>query len=232
MSAARSKETQNALRDLFSGKPELRERALLCVPAEDREIVRQLAKERQNAMLLIDVMLADLRFASGSMRKDFQNQFWRRTAIRALASTIDGSIYALKQVALASAQLTRTALSDDETEFLSEKPLSPLRRKPRLPPFREHFKQAFKLFAKAHGGTCRTDFGLKDFDALCETFELRHRVTHPKTFMTFGVNDDETNRAGAAIDWFYEELRKLFAACDCALDARSAALDPKSAEPS
>jgi len=223
MSASKSKETERLLHDLFSGKPKLRERALLAVNAKDREKVRHLARVRQDAKFLVDVMLSDLGRASGSIRKDFSSQFWRRTTIRALAATVDGIIFALKQVALASAQLTGRPLSNGDAEFLAEKSLSPS-GKVRMPPFRDHFKQAFKLFAKAHGTTCPTDFGLKGFDALCETVELRHRVTHPKSFMTFCVSDDETKRAGVAIDWLSRELTQL-------LEASHSALGPKLAPP-
>jgi hypothetical protein len=219
MSVAKSKETERSLHDLFSGKPALRERALLAVDAKDREKVRHVAKVRQNAKLLVDVMLSDLGHASGSMHKDFSSQFWRRSAIRALAAAVDGIIFALKQVALASAQLTGRPLTDADAEFLAEKSSLPS-GKVRMPPFRDHFKHAFKLFAKAHGTTCPTDFGVKGFDALCQTFELRHRVTHPKSFMTFRVDDNETKRAGVAIDWLYRELTQL-------LETSHSALGPK-----
>ena len=52
MTGPKSNETERLLRELFSGKPKLRERALLAVDAKDRNKVRHLAKVRQDAMLV------------------------------------------------------------------------------------------------------------------------------------------------------------------------------------
>ncbi len=158
---------------------------------------------------MIGVSFADLGAASGELRKNYTSQFWRRTAIRALAATVDGIIFGVKQLALASAGLIGTPLDDKEKEFLSEQPISSKRKKVRFLPFRDNFEQTFKLLAKVHRTSCYTNFSGKGFDALCRTFELRHRVMHPKSFMTFCVQDDETKRAGDAIDWRHRELQRL-----------------------
>ena len=129
-----------------------------------------------------------------------------------LAAAVDGIIFSLKQLALASVGLVGTPLDDNEKEFLSEQPSSSKRKKVRFLPFRANFEQTFKLFAKVYRTSCTTDFSDKGFVALCETFELRHRVMHPKSFMTFGVQDDETKRAGEAIDWLHQELQRLLGA--------------------
>ena len=213
----KSQQTEILLQQLFSGNSELRERALLAVAAHERDGVREVVKVREDAVPLLGAMMADLGLASGELRKHYASQFWRRTAIRALAATVDGSVFGLKRLALATAGLTGASLTTEEMDFLREQQISPPGGKVRLPGFRENFKQTFKLFAKVHGISCSTDFGPKGFVALCQTFELRHRVTHPKSSLLFCVQDDETKRAGEAMAWLSCEINRLLNDCQNSL---------------
>ena len=201
--------TERLLKELFSGKSTLRERALLSVACEDRQGAREVVKVRQDFELLIQILYSDLGHASGEMRKNPSSQFWRREAIRILTATIDGIVFSLKKVTLAIAGMNKTMLSYDETEFLRERSLQDENKKVRLPPFRDNLKRLFKLFAKVQGMNCPTDFGGKGFDDLCQTYELRHRIMHPKSFLTYCVQDAERKRAGNAIDWLAQELQHL-----------------------
>lgn len=207
---------------LFSGDSELRERALLAVAPKERDRVREIVKVREDAEPLLGTMMADLGTASGELRKNYASQFWRRTAIRALAATVDGIVFSLKRLALATADLIETELKTEEKDFLREQQSSPAGGKVRLPGFRDNFKRTFKTFARVHRISCATDFGQEGFEALCQTFELRHRVTHPKSTTTFFVQDDETKRAGEAIDWLSRELQRLLGDCHDSLGKTSA----------
>ena len=221
MNTKESQRSEVLLQQLIGGNSDLRNRALRSVVPKDRERVREILKIRKDADLLIDVLFADLGTASRELRKNYTSQFWRRTAIRALAATVDGIIFSLKQLALATASLIGTSLDEKEREFLSERPISSKRKKVRFLPFRDNLEQTFKLFAKVHGASCCADFADRGFDALCQTFELRHRVMHPKSFMTFGVRDIETRRAGEAIVWLHQELQRLLGASHDALSKRT-----------
>jgi hypothetical protein len=161
--------------------------------------------------------MADLGSASGELRKNYASQFWRRTAIRSLAATVDGIVFSLKRLALATAGLIRTELKAEELDFLREQQISPTGGKVRLPGFRDNFKRTFKIFARVHRISCSTDFGQKGFEELCQTFEIRHRVTHPKSSVTFCVQDNETKRADKAIEWLSCELQRLLGDCHCSL---------------
>lgn len=220
MTTPKSQNTALLLRQLFSGDAVLRDQALLSVAPHEREAVRELVAVRQEAELLFQAMRADMASASAELRNDFNNQFRRRTAIRTLAATVDGTIFVLKQLALASARVTGARLDTDKIQFLQERQISPELGKVRLPGFRDNFKRTFKLFAEVHGIPCPTDFGREGFEFLCATFELRHRVTHPKLFTAFFVQDEETERAGLAIDWLNRELYRLLDACRDALGKR------------
>src|SRR5207237_601068 len=93
-------------------------------------------------------------------------------------------------------------------------------KRPRFLAFKENFKKTFKLFAEVYGVACPTNFRTSGFQALCGTFASRDRVIHPKSFNTFLITDEETKRAGVAMQWLYEELTGLLHTCSRDLDKR------------
>jgi hypothetical protein len=201
---------ENSLRKLLEGNHIEREQLISIHRPEMQEQMRGLIKAKQNADNLFQILFSDLSFSSGEMRRNPDSQFWRRTTIRALAATLDGIIYCLKQTALTTGTMAGFNFNDEEKFFLSEEaPKSKSEKKLKLPPFRDNIKQTFKLFAKIYKIPCPTDFGQDGFEALCETYELRHRLIHPKSYMTFCVSDEEKVRAGKAIAWLDSEIRKL-----------------------
>jgi hypothetical protein len=226
MNAPESPNIQLVLQQLFSGDTVQLEKALRSFRSEDWEGIRELVMVQHDVNLFITALQTDLTSASGELRNDFSSQFRRRAAIRALAATVDGIIFSFKRIALSSAVLTGTQFDQDEVEFLLEQRILPAAGKQRLPSFRENFKTTFKLFAKAHGTSCPTDFGREGFEAFCATFELRNRVTHPKSFAAFTVRDDETKRAGIAIEWLGGEFSRLLQVCDHAVGNRSLSPQP------
>ena len=201
---------ENSLRKLFEGNHIEREQVISVQHPEMREQMRDLIKAKQNADKLFQILFSDLSHSSGEMKRNPGDQFWRRSTIRAFASALDGIIYCLKQTAITTATMAGFKFTDDELFFLSEEaPESKSGKKPRLPSFRENIKQTFKLFSKTCKISCPTDFGQDGFEALCETYELRHRLMHPKSYMTFCVTDAEKVRAGLAIGWLDSEIQKL-----------------------
>lgn len=146
-------------------------------------------------------------------------RLWRRTTIRTLAAALDGIIFCLKQTALVTGPMNGFKFSEKESFFLSEETIeSATGKKQKLPSFRENLKDTFKLFAKTNKISCPTDFNQDGFAALCETYELRHRLVHPKSFMTFCVNDHEKKRAGEAVYWLNNEIKNLFDASSRGLE--------------
>jgi hypothetical protein len=180
--------------------------------------LRNLLKAKGNADKLFAIMFSDLKHASSEMKSHPNDQFWRRTTIRALAATLDGIVFCLKQTALATGPMTGFKFSDEDLVFLSEEVVAPTAgKKPKFPSFRENLKQTFKLFSKIYKIPCPTNFNADGFAALCATYELRNRLVHPKSYITFCVSTDEKERAGDAIDWLDNEIRKLLDTCSLSL---------------
>ncbi|MGA2242511.1 MAG: hypothetical protein ABSH11_10820 [Verrucomicrobiota bacterium] len=207
------------LRKVFSSDQDEREQVITLLDPKIQQDARNLIKVRRDFQLLIPVLMSDLGHASCEMNENPGDQFWRRMAIRALAATLDGMMFSLKQLTLGAGKMTGFTFSDEELFLLNEgKTESKGTKKGRLPGFRDNIKQTFKLFARVNRVPCPTDFGQSGFEALCETYELRHRLMHPKSFMNFCVNDEEKKKAGDAIRWLAEEGQKLLAASSQSLD--------------
>jgi hypothetical protein len=213
----KSKQTpaqETSLRKYFYGNQVEREEVISVQRPEMQELMRDLNKVKQNTVNLFSILFSDLSHTSGKMRTNPDDQFWRRMTIRALAAGVDGIVYCLKQNALIGGKISGYKFNDGEFIFLSEESIdTKTGKKPRLPVFRENMKQMFNLFYKIHNISCPTDFGHVGFNALCETYELRHRLMHPKSFFTFCVNDEEKRKAGEAVAWLNEEIKKLLDSC-------------------
>jgi hypothetical protein len=203
---------ERSLRKLFDGNHLDREHIISLQPAAMREPMRKLFKAKVNADQLFSILFSDLSHASGEMKSHPGDQFWRRTTIRALAVTLDGIMFCLKDTTLATGSFAGYNFSDGEVEFLTET-MQKSGKKPKFLPFRENLKETFKLFSKVHNARCGTDFQQDGFAALCETYELRNRLVHLKSAMTFYVSDKEKSKAGEAIKWLDAEIRNLFDAC-------------------
>jgi hypothetical protein len=210
---------ETSLRKLFSGNQAEREQVISIHRPEMQGQMRNLMKAKGNCDKLFAIMFSDLKQASGEMKAHPGDQFWRRTTIRALAATLDGIVFCLKQTALATGPMNGFKFSEKELFFLSEEASEPIiGKKPKLPSFRENLKDTFKLFAKTNKISCPTDFNQDGFTALCETYELRHRLVHPKSYMTFCVSDQEKQRAGEAVYWLNNEIKELLDACSRSLE--------------
>ena len=209
---------ETSLNKLFSGNHVDREQVVSIHQPQAQEQLRALLKAKGNADKLFAILFSDLKHASSEMKAHPGDQFWRRTTIRTVAATLDGIVFCLKQTAHATGPMNGFIPSGEELFFLTEEITGPATgKKPKLLGFRENIKRTFKLFAAVYRIPCPTDFGHSGFAALCETYELRHRLMHPKSFMTFYVSDDEKERAGEAIQWLDNEIMRLFDSCSAAL---------------
>lgn len=207
-----------SLRKLFDGNHLEREQVISLHSPKMQEQMRRLIQVKGNSDKLISILFGDLSKATGAMKANPSDQFWRRTAIRTLAATLDGLIYSLKQNALVAGPMNEISLTKEEQLFLSEETgKGESGRRPKLPGFRENLKQTFKLFARVHSAECTTDFGHAGFTCLCETYELRHSLMHPKSFMSFCVTDKQKQNAAGGILWLHVEAQNLIESCGTAL---------------
>jgi hypothetical protein len=204
---------EESLRKLLTGNHLEREQVISIHPPEMRLKIRKFIKVRGDTDKLFDILLSDLARAGRMVREKADDQFLRRMTIRCFAAAVDGIIYGLKQTALASAEFSGRTFSDNELILLREEAIEPKGKRPPIPAFQKNIKQTFTLIAKAYGISCPTNFDQDGFSALCETYNLRNRLMHPKSFMTIGVTDEEKQRCSDAAAWLNLELNRLFETC-------------------
>jgi len=205
-------ETTEKLRslNLFSDDSTVREAAISLLPKNAQEQIRKFLTRSVYANKLKEILMADLCRSGQELRKNRDDQFWLRITVRTLAATIDGIIFILKEMAHSSAEFNGLKLNDDDEKFLLERkaPL-PKGEKPKFKSFNENFKETFKIYARLAGFPCPTDFNHGGYAALCEIYELRHHITHPKSFMKFCVSPEETQKMMKAAAWLDVEITRL-----------------------
>lgn len=212
-----------SLRKLLYGNHVEREQVISLHNPIMQEQMRKLVKAKGNSEKLFGIMFSDLKHATSEMKAHPQDQFWRRTAIRTLAATLDGIVFSLKETALATGPMNGFTFDDEELFFLSEEaPETTTEKRPKLPGFRDNLKRTFKLFSKIHKISCPANFNDAGFSSLCETYELRHCLMHPKSYWTFAVNDEQKQKAADGIHWLDVEIQKLFDSCSAALNSSPA----------
>jgi hypothetical protein len=204
---------EESLRKLLTGNHLEREQVISLQRPEMRPKIRKFIQVRGNTNKLFEILLSDLARSGRLMREKADDQFLRRMTIRCFAAAVDGIIYGLKQTALASAEFSGRTFSNNELLLLKEEAIEPTGKKPPFPAFQKNIKQTFTLTAKAYGILCPTNFDQDGFQALCDTYTLRNRLMHPKSFMTFCVSDEEKQKCSDAAAWLHLELNRLFGAC-------------------
>jgi hypothetical protein len=204
-------ETTEKLRslNLFSDDSTVREVAISLLPKNAQEQTRKFLTRSVYANKLKEILMADLYRSGQELRKNRDDQFWLRTTVRTLAATIDGIVFILKEMAHSSAEFNGLRLSDDEKFLLERRARLQKGEKAKFKNFNENFKETFKIYARLAGFPCPTDFNHDGFAALCEIYELRHHITHPKSFMKFCVSPEETQKMMKAATWLDVEISRL-----------------------
>lgn len=123
----------------------------------------------------------------------------------------------LKQVTPSCADFFGVSLTDSDLKIVTERrtyvEAGVAKTKPVYLPFRDNLKETFKIFAKAHTIPFSTDFSVSGFVELCEAFELRNKLMHPKIVFDLGVEDEALDGADRGLKWFKTSLVQLLKDC-------------------
>jgi hypothetical protein len=195
--------------DLFSEDTATREAGISMLPCEIRERVRSFTKRSVEISRLIGILKEDMRKATDELKGDFDSQYRRRTAVRTLSALVEGLIYSLNQLSHSSADFNGVLVSpEDEVFFLKEK-RADSKGNERFLPFADYLKHTVNLYIKYSNAACVVSFSDDGFVALLDTFAVRDRITHPKTYENISIGTDETRRAGEAIQWVYGLISRV-----------------------
>lgn len=153
------------------------------------------------------------------------SQFWRRTTIRILASSIEGLTYLMKQCVLKISPVFKVSFSDEDLSFLQEVWIEKnakgevVKEKPRFTRFVENFKRTGACFCKVNRSSYVPSFGDKGFEHFQEMVKIRDRLMHPKSVASLDISDKELEQVQEAWKWVNEYLRIIFVECNKSRDA-------------
>lgn len=183
---------------------------------EFRDLIQkaeQVQQLREQMAHTLEPLYGDANFALAEWLKDKGNQFWRRTLIRCILVVIEAVIWNMKNMIPRLAGISGVPLSVFELEVVNERSVKPDgQTKTKYIRFPENLKNTFKIFAKVHGATYSMN-DAHDFDALCDTNELRNRLMHPKIPTDPPVTDDDIRKSQRGLAWLSNEHNRLVEIC-------------------
>jgi hypothetical protein len=184
---------------------------------EKKKAAAAIAKMGKQLTLTIAVLDADVKFAAEQWRKSPSNQFWRRTLVRCLCALAEGVLSLLKNIAPDSAKFFEVELTEKDMEVATERrnyiDNGIQKSKPAFLKFSENLKETFKLFAKAHTVQFEIRYDKSGFKELCDTFDSRNKLMHPKGLFDVEVSDKAVDAADQGMKWFDSELHNLLQEC-------------------
>ncbi len=184
---------------------------------EKKRQAAAIAKMGKQLTLTIAVLDSDVKFAAVQWRKSQSDQFWRRTLVRCLCALAEGVLGLLKNLAPDSAKFFEVELTAKDIEVATERrnyiENGIQRSKPAFLKFSENLKETFKLFAKTHTVQFEIRYEEPGFKALCDTFDSRNKLMHPKGLFDLEVSDQAVDAADQGMKWFDSALSNLLQEC-------------------
>jgi hypothetical protein len=151
-------------------------------------------------------------FAEAEWLKDKSSPFWRRTIIRCCCAWVEGTTSVLKKFAPEVAEYGGVKLNKKDLEVVNElrtDKKSGLLKTAFLPPDK-NIKKTFKLFTKARRIQKTIKYNDSRFKDLCDTFELRNGLMHPKEPRDLEVSEKALDAADRGVNWFGEKFKEVF----------------------
>jgi hypothetical protein len=141
----------------------------------------------------------------------------QRALVRAFFALVEGFSYQLRQVTIASSGGT-PLLTTTEIELLRERRLvladnGNSKETDSFLPFRQGLLFSVRTYVKNHGAEFEPETNDQGWQAMLETINLRHRVTHPKTPTSLTLSGHDLDQLFRASDWWQSTLLAMFRAC-------------------
>jgi hypothetical protein len=164
----------------------------------------------------MSVLVEDARHAIMRLLPGPEEQFARRSYVRASFAMIEAWTFAAKKavlkahengVAVVSLSAGEVAGLTEESYSISEDGSVSIQRK--YPAFMNNFRFTFAMFAKAFGKTYVLDVsgvGWQDFSAATK---VRNRITHPRSAAALAITYDEARLVERAVEWFMRASSEL-----------------------
>jgi hypothetical protein len=185
---------------------------------------------RENIKKIFEISQEEMDFLQGDTKKRANlSQAQKRLFTKAVFSTIDGVVYALKQEAIRMADHWKVELAEGEMLLARERVYEldekggVMERKARLR-FIPNLRFAFEVYCKAHRTAFRPDYSVHTWEALRKAEKVRNRLTHPKSPEDMMVSDQELDQVLAGHAWFVSTFGLALVAIAKALEEENESL--------
>lgn len=160
---------------------------------------------------LFSVIQEDSQLSLNDLGKDWNNQYLRRTAVRANLAMIEGLVNCLNQFMYESYKQGLIKLIDSEIEIITEQKTTKNGYvKPVFLPFCEKIHKSLSLFAeKMAGVNVIIDKSSQEWKLLEAANTIRNQITHPKNILDFQVSDSQVSIIINAPTWFIDQYKEL-----------------------
>jgi hypothetical protein len=144
------------------------------------------------------------------------NQFFRRTYIRSIFASIEGTIWLIKQVCLKAKphrghRLIGVAeyalLTDHSYELKNNGEPSVQTKHLKLP---DNLRFTVNVVQRLFGARLELGVGTTKWDNFLKTVRIRNRVTHPKTAEELTITDEEIALCKEVSSWFNDLAYAFF----------------------
>lgn len=166
------------------------------------------------------LLLDDIKSARDFALKE-PTQFALRTIYRTSAAYMEGVVYQLRLVCLASLEDIPTIYSPDEVIALREKSIvltnkGTLEEKDSFQKLKPSILFLFSCFAKLHNIKFIPDTSDHRWESLGKFIELRNSLMHPKSASDIEIDDFKNKVSVEAVSWFQDNLKNLYRKCEAA----------------
>ncbi len=185
--------------------------------SEDRKVI-EVKEALKDLLEIMEILQQDIQEATNNLFKD-ANNFWLRTYTRAFFALVEGTTFAIKQVAL-KAHEYQPCFTEAEISLLKEvsyelnkqgKAKSRFKRLETL----SNIKFAFKSVVKAFNLESEIAFDDSGWQSFQKSLQIRHQITHPKNASNLAISDLDDGQ-GKKIDtvaeaslWYAEQINEL-----------------------
>lgn len=162
---------------------------------------------------LLEVLNRDVHTAFEILERDKNNQYFRRSVVRAIFSYIEALVESIKVEIRSSLRTERPdfELSKKEKDLLGSLSLISQSEMRQLP-LEQNLKLTFKLAARIWELNFRLNSDGEDYRNFIIAKSYRNKLTHPKTYYDVEVTDDDMHYYAVAGEWVQGEFRRLFKA--------------------
>lgn len=143
-------------------------------------------------------LVTDIDFAYNEWSKQKGSQFWGRTTVRCISSSVEAILFFMRNFARHMLEISKLPVTAKDANILAEQ--QPLRG------IQQATKETFRLFGYVCGAKITIDYSATEFEDLKVAFKKRNDIMHPKGPFDIEVKVSHIETALRASQWFRQSF--------------------------